>query len=72
VGLLVWQVPTRQELVEAGLEDLPEALVDIDVMIGEADWMGRGVGPQALLLLTARLHRVCPSSDLSNNGGGFR
>lgn len=55
VGLLAWQVPTRKELAEAGLEDLPEDLVDIDVMIGEMDWVGKGIGPEALRQLLHRL-----------------
>jgi periplasmic divalent cation tolerance protein len=55
VGYLAWQVPTPQELLEAGLADLPADLVDIDLMIGEADAQGRGVGPQALELLAERL-----------------
>lgn len=55
VGVLCWQVPTRAELAEAGLDDLPEDLVDVDVLIGEADARGRGVAPEALRLLCARL-----------------
>lgn len=54
-GLLAWQVPTRKELAEAGLEDLPEDLVDIDVMIGELDWVGKGRGQEALRQLFHRL-----------------
>lgn len=55
VGLLCWQVPSRAELVEAGLDDLPSDLVDIDVMIGEPDALGRSVGPCALRLLFGAL-----------------
>jgi hypothetical protein len=45
VGLVLWQHPTRKELDEAGLHDVPEIVIDIDIMIGEAAETGRGVGP---------------------------
>lgn len=60
VGYLCWQVPPRDELEAAGLTDLPEDLVDIDIMIGEPEATGHGVGPRALELLLARL-RTDPS-----------
>jgi RimJ/RimL family protein N-acetyltransferase len=55
VGLLCWQTPTRAELEDAGLADLPSDLIDIDVMIGEPDARGHGVAPDALRRLCARL-----------------
>jgi aminoglycoside 6'-N-acetyltransferase len=55
VGYLCWQRPSPSELEAAGLTDLPEDLVDIDIMIGEPEFLGRGVGPKALFLLLARL-----------------
>lgn len=55
VGLLCWQIPSRDELAAAGLDDLPADLVDIDIMLGEPDILGQGLGPQALTLLFARL-----------------
>lgn len=55
VGLLCWQVPTWEELRAAGLDDLPPDLVDVDIMIGEAEALGRGIGPAALERLFARL-----------------
>lgn len=57
VGYLCWQTPTRLELAAAGLEDLPPDLVDIDIMIGEKDAIGCGIGPAALRILFERLHR---------------
>jgi len=57
VGYLCWQKPSREELEAAQLTDLPEDLVDIDILIGEPDCLGRGVGPKALALLLARLSR---------------
>ena len=55
VGYVCWQIPTRAELAAAGLDDLPPELVDIDLMIGEADAIGRGIGPAALRILFERL-----------------
>ncbi|MFN0179631.1 MAG: GNAT family N-acetyltransferase [Gemmatimonadales bacterium] len=57
VGYLYWQRPSRAELDAAGLSDLPEDLVDIDILIGEPEFLGRGVGPRALAVLLARLRR---------------
>ena len=56
VGVLCWQTPTRTELEDAGLADLPSDLVDVDVLIGEPDARGHGVAPAALRLLCERLH----------------
>jgi len=55
VGVLCWQTPTRAELEDAGLADLPSDLVDVDVLIGETDARGHGVAPEALRQLCARL-----------------
>lgn len=55
VGYLAWQVPTREELLAAGLAELPADLVDIDLLIGAPAALGRGIGPQALELLAERL-----------------
>ena len=57
VGYVRWQVPTREELDAAGLHELPDDVVDIDVAIGEADLLGRGIGPRALSILRDRLAR---------------
>ncbi len=55
VGYLCWQRPSQEELDAAGLADLPEDLVDIDIMIGEPDAVGHGTGTRALGLLLDRL-----------------
>ena len=55
VGYLCWQPASRAELEAARLTDLPENLVDVDVMIGEPDSVGCGIGPMALTLLLKRL-----------------
>lgn len=48
VGLICWQAPSASELAEAGLSDLPSNLIDVDIMIGEPEALGRGIGPAAL------------------------
>ena len=48
VGLVMWQHPSRAELDQAGLFDIPTLAVDIDIMIGEPDAVGRGIGPRAI------------------------
>lgn len=55
VGYLCWQEPPKEELAAAGLADLPGGLVDIDILIGESDLLGQGVGSRALEILLARL-----------------
>lgn len=55
VGVLCWQVPTRDELADAGLADLPADMVDVDVLVGETDARGHGVAPEALRQLCERL-----------------
>ncbi len=55
IGFLCWQLPSRAELDEAGLTELPADHVDIDIMIGEPDALGRGCGPAALACLLERL-----------------
>lgn len=55
VGYVRWQIPSRAELVEAGLDDLPEGTLDIDIAIGEPAYLGQGVASQALRLLVRRL-----------------
>jgi hypothetical protein len=52
---LCGQRPSRQELEAAELTDLPDDLVDIDILIGEPEFLGCGVGPRALVLLLAKL-----------------
>lgn len=70
VGYLCWQKLQPEELAAAGLTDLPADLVDVDILIGEPDVMGQGVGPQALLLLLKRLRSegvsvvgICTAAD---------
>jgi RimJ/RimL family protein N-acetyltransferase len=48
---VLWQHPTRAELDAAGLVDIPTSVVDIDIMIGELDAVGRGLGSGAISLV---------------------
>ncbi len=56
VGYLCWQEPPQSELEAAALTDLPQGLVDIDILVGETSHIGQGVGSRALELLVARFH----------------
>lgn len=51
VGLVLWQHPTRKELDVAGLTDIPTSVIDIDIMIGERDAVGRGIGSSAIRIV---------------------
>ncbi|MCU0574864.1 MAG: acetyltransferase [Syntrophobacteraceae bacterium] len=51
VGIVLWQHPTREELDVAGLADIPTSVIDIDIMIGEFDALGRGLGSGAIRLV---------------------
>jgi len=62
VGYLCWQNPPSEELAVAGLKALPLDLIDVDILIGEPDFIGRGIGPQALRLLLNRLRAEGASS----------
>jgi aminoglycoside 6'-N-acetyltransferase len=55
VGYLRWQPAPRTELEEAGLSDIPEGAIDIDLLIGEPERIGRGVGSAALRLALAHI-----------------
>jgi RimJ/RimL family protein N-acetyltransferase len=55
VGYLRWQVVSREILDSVGLKEIPANSVDIDILIGEVSYVGRGIGPIALQLLVGRL-----------------
>jgi aminoglycoside 6'-N-acetyltransferase len=67
VGYLCWGKPPRDDLEAAGLSDLPEELIDVDILIGDPELIGRGIGPRALRLLLDRL-RGDPSISLVGIG----
>jgi len=51
IGYLSWRKVARETLDAVGLQAIPAGSVDIDILIGEADCVGRGLGPKALALL---------------------
>jgi RimJ/RimL family protein N-acetyltransferase len=51
VGYVRWQVPTRRELDEAGLQEVPDSTIDIDIAIGEPEYIGLGIGSRAIGLI---------------------
>ena len=70
VGYIRWQAVNREVLDELGLFEIPNGGVDIDLFLGEPDWLGRGVGPPALRILLTRLAGegvplagLCPSVE---------
>lgn len=55
VGYIRWQRPARAELEAAGLHEIPDGAVDIDIAIGEEDYTGLGIGSGALRQLVKEL-----------------
>ena len=65
-GYVCWQHLRPADLATAGLQSLPVDHVDIDILVGEEDYIGRGVGPQALLLVV----EILTSQGVSSVGLG--
>ena len=57
IGYLQWRRVSRETLDGLGLSEIPAGSVDIDILIGETDCIGRGYGPRALMLLLESLRR---------------
>jgi aminoglycoside 6'-N-acetyltransferase len=55
VGFVRWQRITQRELDEAGLAEIRAGTMDIDLLVGEPEALGRGVASQALAALCERL-----------------
>ncbi len=55
VGYVCWQRVPLAEFEAAGLFEIPEQAVDIDIFIGEITELGRGIGPEALRILLRQL-----------------
>ncbi len=55
VGYVCWQQLPAEELEDADLKDVPGGLMDIDILLGDPDLLGQGIGTQALRLLLTRL-----------------
>ena len=52
-----WRRVSRETLDGVGLFEIPAGSVDVDILIGEADCVGRGLGPRALWLLVEKLRQ---------------
>lgn len=67
IGHLRWTSVDRETLDALGLFDIPAGSVDIDILIGETDCVGRGYGPAALVALieTLRADESIPVLGLS-------
>lgn len=68
VGYVCWQRVPPDELEAAGLPDLPQGTVDVDVFIGESEMRGQGIGTAVGRLLLARW---CADPDVSFAGVGI-
>jgi aminoglycoside 6'-N-acetyltransferase len=55
VGYIRWERAAREELDAAGLSELPAGTVGIDIAIGEAHCLGRGIGSRALAKVVERI-----------------
>ena len=64
VGYLRWQRASLPDLTTLGITDIPEGSIDIDILIGEPEFVGKGIGSQALKLLLDRF-RVDPAIPLA-------
>lgn len=55
VGYVRWQLVPRSELEAAGIVEVPDGTIDIDIAIGEEAFVGCGIGPAALRQAVARI-----------------
>ena len=57
VGYIRWQLVPREVLDSVGLDDVPENSADVDLLIGDPKYIGKGAGPRALKLLVEELRQ---------------
>ncbi|ACK64668.1 GCN5-related N-acetyltransferase [Rippkaea orientalis PCC 8801] len=55
VGYLRWQKVDMLELASVGITTIPEGSIDIDIFIGEKDYIGCGIGSRILKQLVNQL-----------------
>lgn len=65
-GYVCWQPLSPTEVTMAGLDSLPDRHMDVDILIGEEAFLGRGIGPVALQLLA----EILSSQGVSSMGLG--
>ncbi|CAA9367679.1 hypothetical protein AVDCRST_MAG94-3874 [uncultured Leptolyngbya sp.] len=57
VGYIRWQSVSREVLDSVGLYEIPAGSVDVDMLIGDLEFVGQGIGPKALLVLVPQLRQ---------------
>jgi RimJ/RimL family protein N-acetyltransferase len=57
VGYIRWQSVSREVLDSVGLDEIPAGSVDVDLLIGDLAFVGRGIGPKALAILVSQLRQ---------------
>jgi aminoglycoside 6'-N-acetyltransferase len=57
IGYIRWQSVSREVLDSVGLHEIPAGSVDVDILIGDPEFVGRGIGPKALLVLLSQLRQ---------------
>jgi aminoglycoside 6'-N-acetyltransferase len=55
VGFLQWQPIGASDLAASEVHVPDDETIDIDIFIGEAEYLGRGIGPKAIDLLMTKL-----------------
>ena len=69
VGYLRFERASREALDAVGLRDVPAGAVDLDVLLGERELLGRGIGSRALALFLERLRAdpTVPAAGMSTS-----
>jgi RimJ/RimL family protein N-acetyltransferase len=57
VGYIRWQSVSREVLDSVSLYEIPAESVDVDLLIGDLEFVGQGIGPKALLILVSQLRQ---------------
>jgi RimJ/RimL family protein N-acetyltransferase len=57
VGYIRWQSVSREVLDSVGLFEIPAGSVDVDMLIGDLEFVGQGIGPTALRELVSQLRQ---------------
>lgn len=60
IGYIRWQVVERTTLDSIGLTEVPANSIDVDILLGHPNDIGKGYGPAALRALIRRLREHTP------------
>ena len=55
IGFMYVERVVRERLDSVGLSHIPEGAIDVDILIGEPDYLGFGIAARALVLLKTEL-----------------